>query len=240
MKHLLIAGIFGIIGLGAYTHGFSTPSTYSATSADMALIQSIQPSIDRILVADAARGQQILTAIQGLSTRYSVDTREYYILWALYDYMDSNINKVSQQVVSTTPVAQTTTTTTTAPTPVQNHSQTMTQDTSNTDTLQLDTYMLYSPKMLDTAIEAGLQVVINFRAARCPTCKATSDDIIDNQDLIPEWVIILEADYDKYIDLKDKYWVTRQTTFVFLDKNGEMVKQARLTRGIDQLLEELK
>lgn len=80
MKHILIAGIFGIIGLGAYAHGFDASSTYSATSADMALIQSIQPSIDRILVADAARGQQILAAIQGLSTRFGVDTREYYIL----------------------------------------------------------------------------------------------------------------------------------------------------------------
>lgn len=90
---------------------------------------------------------------------------------------------------------------------------------TDTGSMQLDTYMLYSPKTLDAALEAGLQVVINFRASRCPTCKATSEDIIAHQSEIPAGVIILEADYDTTQDLQETYGVKHQTTFSFLNSD---------------------
>ncbi len=42
---------------------------------------------------------------------------------------------------------------------------------------------------------------------------------------IPENVNLLKVDYDSSSDLKQKYGVTMQHTFVLVDANGEMIKK---------------
>ena len=103
----------------------------------------------------------------------------------------------------------------------------------------LKPYMLYSPELIEMAKEHGLTIVLNFRASRCPRCKAASEDIIVNQQLIPREVIVIEADYDTTKDLQELYGVTQQTTFVFLDSSGNKIKNVEKLTGIDQLVEEL-
>jgi thiol:disulfide interchange protein len=78
-------------------------------------------------------------------------------------------------------------------------------------------YILYSESALSTALANNKRVIINFRASRCPNCTASSNNIIQNVDLLPSDVVILEADFDTATDLKAKHGVSRQTTFVFLD-----------------------
>lgn len=101
-------------------------------------------------------------------------------------------------------------------------------------------YMYYSPAAFDAAVSADLTVVINFRASRCPRCKATSEEIIAHQSEIPNWVIVLEANYDTTKELQESLGVTMQTTFVFFDTNWQITKKVEKLSGIDQLLEELR
>ncbi len=103
----------------------------------------------------------------------------------------------------------------------------------------LQPYMLYSPELVDMAMEHWLTIVLNFRASRCPRCKATSEDIISNQMRIPRNAIVIETDFDTTKELQKKYWVTMQTTFVFLDEQWNVLKKTEKLSWIDQLVEEL-
>jgi thiol-disulfide isomerase/thioredoxin len=86
------------------------------------------------------------------------------------------------------------------------------------------TYSNYSSDMLKKA-ETG-NVVLFFNASWCPTCQGTVKDIKANMDKIPANLTILSADYDKETELKKKYDVTMQHTFVKVDKNGNLIKKA--------------
>ena len=101
------------------------------------------------------------------------------------------------------------------------------------------TYELYSQEAFDAAVDAGKRVVLNFRASRCPTCKATSENIMANLDTIPGDVVILETDYDTYTELKQEYGVTQQTTFVFFDNQGTYLETVTNIRSAADVLEEL-
>ena len=60
--------------------------------------------------------------------------------------------------------------------------------------------------------------VVFFFAPWCPECRAFKEAI--NSGNIPEGVQILEADFDSSTELKSKYGVTLQSTFVKVDDNG--------------------
>jgi thiol-disulfide isomerase/thioredoxin len=62
--------------------------------------------------------------------------------------------------------------------------------------------------------------IIFFHAPWCPTCKAAEADINANLDKIPENFQILKTDFDTSTELKKKYGVTSQSTFVKVDKDG--------------------
>jgi thiol-disulfide isomerase/thioredoxin len=85
------------------------------------------------------------------------------------------------------------------------------------------TYEAYSPEKLANA-EAG-NVVLFFRAGWCPTCRTVDADIKANMNNIPANLTILDVDYDKSSDLKKKYGVTTQHTFVQVDSKGNLIKK---------------
>jgi thiol-disulfide isomerase/thioredoxin len=85
------------------------------------------------------------------------------------------------------------------------------------------TYEAYLPKKLANA-EAG-NVVLFFRAGWCPTCRTVDADIKANMNNIPANLTILDVDYDKSSDLKKKYGVTTQHTFVQVDSKGNLIKK---------------
>jgi thiol-disulfide isomerase/thioredoxin len=84
-------------------------------------------------------------------------------------------------------------------------------------------YEAYAPEKLANA-ESG-NVVLFFRAGWCPTCRTVDADIKANMKNIPANLTILDVDYDKSSDLKKKYGVTYQHTFVQVDAKGELIKK---------------
>lgn len=86
------------------------------------------------------------------------------------------------------------------------------------------TYEAYSPEKIALAAAKG-NVVLNFTAAWCPTCRALEANINANLANIPSNLTILKVDYDNSTALKKKYGVTYQHTMVQVDKDGNLIKK---------------
>jgi thioredoxin 1 len=84
-------------------------------------------------------------------------------------------------------------------------------------------YEVYDASKLAMA-EKG-KVVLFFKASWCPSCRTLDADIKASLGDIPAGVTILEVDYDKYGDLKQKYGVTMQHTLVQVDKDGNQINK---------------
>ncbi len=85
-------------------------------------------------------------------------------------------------------------------------------------------YEAYSPEKIALASAKG-NVVLNFSAPWCPTCRALDKDINANLHNIPSNLTILKVDYDTATALKKKYGVTAQHTLVQVDKDGTLIKK---------------
>lgn len=66
-------------------------------------------------------------------------------------------------------------------------------------------------------------IVLFFHANWCPTCIATDKDIISKW--VPDNLTIFKTDFDTQTELKKKYEVTTQTTFVQVDNQWNMIKK---------------
>ena len=66
-------------------------------------------------------------------------------------------------------------------------------------------------------------ILLFFYAAWCPYCRTADKAFTDNLDKIPAGVTVLKTDYDSNSDLKKKYGVTTQHTFVQIDDKQEKV-----------------
>jgi thioredoxin 1 len=91
-------------------------------------------------------------------------------------------------------------------------------------------FTTYAPDAL-TKTE-GHKNIIFFSATWCPTCQATNKDIQANLDKIDPKLHILTADYDTSTQLKQKYGVTMQHTFVVVDGDGNQISK---TSGLPTL-----
>jgi thiol-disulfide isomerase/thioredoxin len=76
-------------------------------------------------------------------------------------------------------------------------------------------YVDYTDEAL---VNADGQRVLFFHAPWCPQCRAIESDI--NSNGVPSGFTILKVDYDTNQELRKKYGVTLQTTFVKVDKEG--------------------
>lgn len=65
--------------------------------------------------------------------------------------------------------------------------------------------------------------VVFFYAAWCPDCRATVTELNARWDKVRPGLTLVIADYDKEQELKAKFGVTYQDTFVLLDKAGKGV-----------------
>ncbi len=89
--------------------------------------------------------------------------------------------------------------------------------------MEKGSYELYDAAKLAMA-ETG-DVVLFFKASWCPSCRAVDADIKANMAAIPKGLTILEVDYDKQTELKAKYGVTYQHTFVQVDSKGNQISK---------------
>lgn len=69
------------------------------------------------------------------------------------------------------------------------------------------------------------KVVLFFHAPWCPSCVAYDKKITQNTIMVPENVLLMKTDYDTNMELRKKYGVTSQHTFVQVDENGNLIKK---------------
>lgn len=81
------------------------------------------------------------------------------------------------------------------------------------------TYSDYSPSLVGNTENT----VVFFHAAWCPSCRAADSKMSWAE--VPAGLTILKADYDSETDLRKKYGVASQHTFVLVDASGEMIKK---------------
>lgn len=100
-------------------------------------------------------------------------------------------------------------------------------------------YQDYSAEAVaDTSYET---TILFFHASWCPECRAFDEAIQDQG--VPDGVQILKTDYDTEQDLKEKYGITIQSSFVKVDPDGnELSKWVGYgeDRSVDTILEQLE
>lgn len=111
------------------------------------------------------------------------------------------------------------------------------QVTNNSDDIKVENNVV-KWDLLDysesAVANAKWEIVIFFHASWCGVCVASKDDIMEKW--VPENMTILIADFDTETTLKEKYWVTVQTTFVQVDNQGNMIKKWQWGK-LDKILE---
>lgn len=100
-------------------------------------------------------------------------------------------------------------------------------------------YADYSEDQIKDANSDGKKTVLFFHAPWCPSCKQANLDFTGNMNLIPKNIVVLKTDYDTSKELKKKYGVTYQHTFVQIDKNGDMVTKW-VGGGVEELNKNIK
>lgn len=72
---------------------------------------------------------------------------------------------------------------------------------------------------------AGSKKVYFFHASWCSICQDIDKEINTDMSKIPAGVTLIKTDFDKSKDLRQKYGVTTQYTFVQVDNNGNEIAQ---------------
>jgi len=83
-------------------------------------------------------------------------------------------------------------------------------------------YVSYDPNLYNAASRFSKRVLF-FHASWCPTCKVANQDFTDNMNGLPVGVTVFKVDYDTEKELKTKYGVTYQHTFVYVDAEGNTI-----------------
>ena len=91
-------------------------------------------------------------------------------------------------------------------------------DNDTSDTYVEGVFTSYSEPAVDST--SGRKVLF-FHAPWCPQCRMIEADI--KKSAIPSGVTIFKVDYDSNQDLRQKYGVTLQTTFVEIDNDRKLI-----------------
>lgn len=84
-------------------------------------------------------------------------------------------------------------------------------------------YTTYNASAVSDALAAGKNVILFFHAPWCPTCKAADANFL--KETAPANTVVFKTDYDSNTDLRKKYGVTYQHTFVSLNADGSLKKK---------------
>ncbi len=80
--------------------------------------------------------------------------------------------------------------------------------------------------------------VIAFFAGWCPSCVAADKGISGGT--VPDGLSILKTDFDSSTDLRKKYGVTSQHTYVQVDASGEMIKKWSGGNTVESIVEKVQ
>ena len=107
---------------------------------------------------------------------------------------------------------------------------------STGDAMAKGIYTDYNSAKLANA-ETG-KVVLFFHAPWCPTCKEADKNFTSSS--TPDGLTLLKTDYDSSRDLKKKYGITYQHTFVQVDKEGNLIKKWSGSTSYDDIKTQLQ
>ena len=110
--------------------------------------------------------------------------------------------------------------------------------TSHSDSAS-QSYITYDQYQASKDKYADSKVVLFFNAKWCPACRAINEALTSDPGKIPAKTTVVSVDYDQYTDLRQRYGVTTQHTFVQIDTNGEKTRQW-VSTSVDALLKELQ
>ncbi len=82
------------------------------------------------------------------------------------------------------------------------------------------TYEDYSSERFDELLGSE-RFILFFHADWCPTCRALEADIKSDLGVLNQHVL-LEANYDKEVDLKKEYEINSQSTVIFFNADGSV------------------
>lgn len=95
-------------------------------------------------------------------------------------------------------------------------------------------YKDYSSEILASS---EWNIVLAFLATWCPSCVSTDKNLSSQE--IPDNLTILKVDYDSNPDLKEKYLVTSQHTFVLVDSKWNMIKKWSWSKNAQDILSKI-
>ncbi len=87
------------------------------------------------------------------------------------------------------------------------------------------TVVSYSPGCAERYAALGKKTVLFFRAYWCGACADAAAHIADEAASGPADLVVIEVDYDDSAELKRRYGVTLQHTFVQVDRDGAELGQ---------------
>lgn len=90
--------------------------------------------------------------------------------------------------------------------------------------MEVQGYTAYNTEAVSAALAAKKNVVLFFHAGWCPTCKAADGNF--QKETLPANTVVFKTDYDSNTDLRKKYGVTSQHTFVSLNADGSLKKKS--------------
>lgn len=99
---------------------------------------------------------------------------------------------------------------------------------------ELNTAMHHWYKSYDqNAIPQTGDIILFFHADRCPTCNEAEKNFLASD--IPAGLTILKVNYDKETELKKKYQILTQTSYVLIKADGTLIKRRVGWRTLQEL-----
>ena len=86
-------------------------------------------------------------------------------------------------------------------------------------------YISYDEYQADKNGYSNVKKVLFFHASWCPVCQSIDREISADETALPAGTVLIKTDYDTNTQLRQKYGVTYQYTFVQIDNNGTELKQ---------------
>lgn len=123
---------------------------------------------------------------------------------------------------------------------IQNETESMQEDAVMQGTMEDETVvMAWAYNNYDASLlKANETNVIFFHANWCPSCRAADSSLSESQ--IPGGLNILKADFDTETELKKKYGIVSQHTYVMVDADGNEIKKWVGGTSVDDILERVQ
>jgi thiol-disulfide isomerase/thioredoxin len=111
-------------------------------------------------------------------------------------------------------------------------------DTTQNGEVGQGSYISYESYESTSDLYENSEVILFFNASWCSTCKVARDNFEASLDQIPADLAIVVVDFDNSDDLRKRYGVTLQHTFVQIDSNGDALKKWSGSTTISELVKQ--